>query len=149
MIRITLLPMLFGVCTSTVQAESPVPAKLDWLSGCWQSGDGNTREIWSGSEGGYLFGYSVVFRDGQTVFFEQMRIDPAEVPVFNAYPRGEGPSAFPAISQTATSITFANPAHDYPQKITYARDGEALKALISLIDDSRPNHFDYIPCSID
>ena len=144
--RIIQTSLFLGACTSITQAEPASPAQLDWLTGCWQSGDGSTREVWSVSEGGYLFGYSVVFDKSDAIFFEQMRIDPAEPPVFNAYPRGEGPSAFAAIVQTDTSIVFANAEHDYPQKIKYWQDGVGLKATISLIDDSQAAAFNFAPC---
>ncbi|MEO1188949.1 MAG: DUF6265 family protein [Pseudomonadota bacterium] len=149
MIRITFVALTLCACTIPVQAKESTQAHLDWLTGCWQSTDGSSREVWSPSEDGYYFGYSVVLNDGQLAFFEQMRIEPAENPIFNAYPRGEGPSAFPAISQTGTSVTFANADHDYPQKIKYTRNGDSLKAVISLIDDSRPGHFGFVPCAID
>ena len=140
---------LLGGCTLTSQAETPAPDTLDWFTGCWQSTDGSTREVWSASEDGYLFGYSVVLNDGKVVFFEQMRIDPGTPPVFNAYPRGHDPSGFPAVSVGESSITFANPAHDYPQKIAYARDGDTMKAVISLMDDTRQGHFDFVACPAD
>ncbi|MEO1553915.1 MAG: DUF6265 family protein [Pseudomonadota bacterium] len=149
MIRITFAILAMSACTSLSQAEEADPNRLDWMTGCWQTQDGTTREVWSHSEDGYYFGYSVVLNDGHAVFFEQMRIDPAPMPVFNAYPRGDGPSAFPAENMTETSITFANPEHDFPQKIKYMRDGEMLKAVISLIDDGSPGHFSYIPCDSD
>ena len=65
-----------------------------------------TREVWSGSEDGYYFGYSIVLKDGHAVFFEQMRVDPAPLPVFNAYPEGNGPSPFPAAA-AATAACWA------------------------------------------
>ena len=145
--QLILTSLFLGACTSITQADPASPTQLDWLTGCWQSTDGSTREVWSVSEGGYLFGYSVVFNNSDAVFFEQMRIDPAEPPVFNAYPRGDGPSAFPAIDQTDTSITFANAEHDYPQKIKYWQDGTELKATISLIDDSQAGAFSFAPCA--
>ncbi|MEM7458241.1 MAG: DUF6265 family protein [Pseudomonadota bacterium] len=149
MIRITLAALMAGACTSTMTAEEADPDHLDWFSGCWRSLDGSTREIWSTSEDGHYFGYSVVLNAGKLVFFEQMRIDPADMPVFNAYPRGAGPSAFPAVAVTENSITFANPEHDFPQKIKYVREGDQLKAVISLIDDTRQGHFNYIACPTD
>ena len=67
-------------------------------------------------------------------------------PIFNAYPGGEGPFPFPATEIFEDSITFANPAHDFPQKIKYWRDGDGLKAMISRMDDSRPGAFNFVPC---
>jgi len=141
--------ILLAGCTLSRAASQPPPQSLDWLTGCWQSENGSTREVWSRSEDGFFFGYSVVLNEEKVVFFEQMRIDPGEMPTFQAYPRGAGPSGFPAISVTETGVTFANPEHDYPQKIIYTRDGDALKAVISLIDDTRRGHFNYVACETD
>ncbi len=136
-------------CAHSGQAEEADPNRLDWLTGCWQNAENGTREIWSVSEDGYYFGYSIVLKDGHAVFFEQMRIDPAPLPIFNAYPSGEGPSSFPAIEIADNSVTFANTAHDYPQKIKYWRDSDGLRAVISLIDDSGAGAFNFEPCAID
>lgn len=141
--------ILLAGCTLTRAASQPAAQTLNWLTGCWQSEDGSTREIWSQSEDGYYFGYSVVLKEDKVVFFEQMRIDPGGMPTFQAYPRGAGPSGFPAVSLTEKGVTFANPDHDYPQKITYIREGDALKAVISLIDDTRQGHFNYVACETD
>ncbi|MCR9268633.1 MAG: DUF6265 family protein [Hyphomonadaceae bacterium] len=146
-IRFCATLILVGACTTQTMAEEADPNRLDWLTGCWQSESGKTREVWSQSEDGYYFGYSVVARDTHVVFFEQMRIDPAPMPVFNAYPSGAGPSAFPAVELSAHSVTFANPAHDFPQKITYTREGAALNAVISRMDDSSPGYFNYVACT--
>ena len=147
MIRTSLCLIALSACTLTTASEEADPNRLDWLTGCWQSDDGMTREVWSGSEDGYYFGYSIVLNDGHAVFFEQMRVDPAPLPVFNAYPAGNGPSAFPATEISDTSVTFANPAHDFPQKIKYWRDGERLRATISRIDDSRAAQFSFTRCA--
>lgn len=147
MIRLTLCLLAFGACSTATHAEEADPNRLDWLTGCWQADDGMTREVWSGSEDGYYFGYSAVLKGGHAVFFEQMRIDPAPLPIFNAYPRGNGPSAFPATSLSDTRITFANPEHDFPQKIEYWREGDSLRALISKMDGSSSGAFNYTPCT--
>lgn len=146
MIRTILLLLLTGIASPSMFAEEAAPHRLDWLSGCWQSVDGTTREVWSASEDGYYFGYSVVSKDGHAMFFEQMRIDPAPMPIFNAYPGGRGPSAFPAEDLADQSVTFANPEHDFPQKIRYWREDDALKALISRMDDTSPGAFEFVPC---
>jgi len=149
MIRAVLSFCVASALTLVAQAEEADPNRLDWLTGCWQSEDGATREVWSPSQDGYYFGYSVVLNDGHAVFFEQMRVDPAPLPVFNAYPRGEGPFAFTATEIAAQSITFANPDHDFPQKIKYWRDGDLLKATISHMDDSSAGQFSFTGCADD
>jgi hypothetical protein len=147
MIRTSLCLIALSACTLTTASEEADPNRLDWLTGCWQGDDGMTREVWSGSEDGYYFGYSVVLKDGHAVFFEQMRVDPAPLPVFNAYPAGKGPSAFPATEISDTSVTFANAAHDFPQKIKYWRDGARLRATISRIDDGGAAEFSFTRCA--
>lgn len=148
MIR-TLLGFALFAITAAAQAEEANPNRLDWLTGCWQGDDGVTREVWSRSQDGYYFGFSVVAKDGHVIFFEQMRIDPAPMPVFNAYPRGEGPFPFTAITIDEHHVTFANPDHDFPQKIKYWRQGDALNATISTMDDRNQGQFRFTPCSSD
>ena len=89
MLRLLLSLFALSACTALSIADEtgePDPNRLDWLTGCWQSESGDTREVWSASEDGYYFGYAVSLQDGAVVFFEQMRIDPSAMPVFNAYP---------------------------------------------------------------
>lgn len=141
-----LITVAISATFSCACADEADPNRLDWMTGCWQSADGDTREVWSASEDGYYFGYSVVLKDGHAVFFEQMRIDPAPLPIFNAYPDGQGPFPFPASEISERRVEFANPEHDFPQKITYWRNGESLNATISRMDDSGRGAFSYLPC---
>lgn len=149
MIRSLLCLFAISACAQTTTAEEADPNRLDWLTGCWQGDDGVTREVWSASQDGYYFGYSVVTKNDHVVFFEQMRIDPAPQPVFNAYPKGDGPFPFAAVELSETGITFANPDHDFPQKIEYWREGAALRARISRLDGSRAGTFSFTPCASD
>ena len=147
MVRSLFALLTLSACALTAPAQDETTKMLDWLTGCWQSDSGDMREIWSASEGGYYFGYAVSLTSGSVGFFEQMRIEPGAMPTFFAYPAGKGPSAFPAVEQTDAQIVFANPEHDYPQKITYWRDGDLLKARISKLDDSSPGDLSYVQCA--
>jgi hypothetical protein len=40
-------------------------------------------------------------------------------------------------------VTFENPAHDYPQRVSYTRIDNALTATISRIDGTDPITFSY------
>jgi hypothetical protein len=139
---------LLGACVSAPEQTSDHP--LGWISDCWENIDGDYREVWSRPDHGYLFGYALSLKGDAVTFFEQSRIDPGKAPgeayVFNAYPAGKGPSAFKEIERSETSITFADPGHDYPQRIRYARDGNRMIAEISLIDGSKGQGFAFRRC---
>ena len=60
-------------------------------------------------------------------------------------PNGGAPIEFAMVSQDAQSIVFANPAHDFPQRIRYWREGDTLHAEIALIDGSRAIQWSYTP----
>ena len=57
--------------------------------------------------------------------------------------RGAPPTAFRAVSASATEIVFANPANDYPQRIRYARTAVGIEAEISLADGSKAQRWTF------
>lgn len=59
------------------------------------------------------------------------------MPVFYGSPLGAPPVAFRAVSATATEIVFTNPAHEFPQRICYARTAGGIEAEVSLLDGSK------------
>ena len=144
----------------SAQASEPDSPFFEWFTGCWQSLDGATREVWSQREGDHLFGYSVVLDPHQeiypakhVVFFELMRIDllggDDHAASFLAYPSGEGPTRFNRVHFGERHVTYENPDTDFPQRIRYWRDGEDLKAEISTLDRKQTHSFAYVPCAAD
>jgi len=77
--------------------------------------------------------------------WESLRIERGTdgVLTFWGSPGGAKPVPFRMVSSTATEIVFANPAHDYPQRIHYWRDGKLLNAEISLADGSKSLRWTY------
>nr|WP_321439971.1 DUF6265 family protein [uncultured Hyphomonas sp.] len=136
--------VLISGCTAAPDMEGGHP--LGWMSGCWENADGDYREVWSAPDHGYLFGYALALKGDRVSFFEQSRIDPGKGFTFNAYPAGKGPSPFREIERGASHIVFADPGHDYPQRIRYAREGDRMTAEISLIDGSRGQGFAFRRC---
>ena len=135
-------------CTSTGPVEpGPSAHPLAWITGCWISESGTSKEVWSIPEAGYVFGYAVTLGDGGVSFFEQMRIKPGPLYMLNVYPAGVGPSKFVESLQGDQSVTFINSAHDYPQLIHYQREGDTLKAHIALEDGSNRRDFSYQACN--
>jgi len=68
---------------------------------------------------------------GKRTTFEFLRIELADgKPVYLTSPGGRPAVEFKSVEQSATWIVFENPAHDFPRRILYWRDGEALMARI-------------------
>jgi hypothetical protein len=128
---------------------SPNADPLDWMTGCWTHERYDQREVWSEDLGGLKFGYGVN-RDanGKVTFFEDLRIEnrPGGA-VYIASPRGTAPTEFVETERTGLSITFENPDHDYPQKITYSGNRVSLVATISTIDDDRVQSWAMYDCA--
>ena len=130
-------------------AASPA-AKIDdfaWLAGQWVSeAEGRwTEESWAAPRGGVMLGHSRSGRGDALREFEFLRIaaGPDGVPAYIAQPGGRAPVAFTLVRYDATSATFENAAHDYPQRIAYARSGDTLTATISKIDGSKARSWTY------
>ena len=120
---------------------------LGWLAGQWTSeGEGRwTEESWSAPRGGMMIGYSRAGRGDGLREFEFLRIAAGEDGglAYLAQPQGQAPVAFRLVRHDAASATFENGAHDYPQRIAYARSGDTLTATISAIDGSKARSWTY------
>jgi len=107
---------------------------LDWLAGKWCGGeDGRViEEVWLPEAGGALLGMSRTVRDGRTETFEFMRIVvDGDRAAFHVQPNGVPATVFPMAARDAGSIRFENPAHDFPNRIEYRRNGDRLEAAIA------------------
>lgn len=94
---------------------------LAWMSGRWAATiDGwEMEELWLPPAGGMMLG---LHRDvkGAKASFEFIRI--AQTPegiVYLAQPGGKPPTPFALVEVSPTRAVFANPKHDFPQRITY------------------------------
>jgi hypothetical protein len=136
---------ILAMAAAAVLAAASPAASVDdlaWLAGQWSREEGGrwTEESWTAPRGGVMLGHSRSGRGDSLREFEFLRIVAGAdgVPAYIAQPGGRTPVPFALVRRDATSATFENAAHDYPQRITYARDGETLTATISLIDGSKP-----------
>ena len=113
-------------------------ADLAWLEGHWVGSDGplQMEEVWTSAAGGALVGLhkDVSTRGGapRMVSFEFLRIEAgAEGIAYVAQPGGQPPTRFALIEQADRRVVFANPAHDFPQRILYwLDDAGALHARV-------------------
>ena len=129
------------------EGAAPVPAAEtavqfpDWMAGSWieEKGAAWSEEYWTAARGGIMLGVARNGTGTRLAMWEatQIRLNRQGKLAFYAMPRGAPASEFPVVSQSGTAIIFENKAHDYPQRIRYWRDGELLKAEISLADGSK------------
>ena len=148
-----LVVAIFGVGSPAAAADLPAgPVLPEWMAGCWeaQSGERLTVECWSMPDGPVMRGESVSERGGKRDQHETMEIihaetdDPA-IPwmTFWAIPSGGTRTRFDWVPSRDPGLTFINPAHDYPQRIRYWREGKHLMAEIALADGSNARRWRY------
>lgn len=123
-------------------------ADLGWMSGRWETEAANGRwveESWSDARGGVMLGVSRTVSGERLREFEFLRIQLGEdgVPAYLAQPGGQSPVAFRLSAHDATSATFDNPQHDFPQRIVYRRTGDTMVATISALDGSHAMSWTY------
>nr|WP_299908973.1 DUF6265 family protein [Sphingomonas bacterium] len=140
--------MLAAIAGSTATARpDPASTQPGWMAGCWEQASGTqwTEECWMGARGGIMLGagrsgVGENLRDWEAT---QILAGPDGKLAYWASPDGGARVSFPMVSQGPKEIVFANPAHDYPQRIRYWLDGETLNAEISLIDGSNAMRWSY------
>jgi hypothetical protein len=124
--------------TSAAAVENDVAA-LAWLAGCWapEQGDSGSLEHWLPPAGGTMLGVSRTVKNGRTVEFEfmQLRVNSEGKLVFIALPSGQKETTFVASAVGKDSVTFENPQHDFPQKVSYRL--ESNSRLIGRIEGNR------------
>lgn len=126
--------LLFAMMLSGSASAADVTA-LGWMSGRWVSEQGErwSEEHWTAPRGGLMLGVGRSGRGAMALQFEFVRIAANEqgVPVYWASPGGGPAVPFKLVQSDRGSATFENPAHDYPVRIEYRRDGDQLIATIS------------------
>lgn len=145
----TSVAVLFGLSVAASakdKAQAPHPA---WMAGAWiqQNGDKWADEYWTPPRAGIMLGAARMGKGDKISSFEHTRIARKADGslVFIAQPGGAPPSEFPMIASGNQDITFANTAHDYPQKVRYWREGKLLRAEISLTDGTKKMQWSYSP----
>jgi hypothetical protein len=150
-----LIGMLFALaCAGPVSAGEL--AGLAWLSGCWSNpkAEAGSGEYWQPLAGGTLLGVGRTIRDGRTLEYEFLRLHEDELGrvIYTATPSGQKETSFVASRVSESGATFENPAHDFPQKITYTRTSGG--SMVVRVEGGRLGNnrsfelsFTRVPCS--
>ena len=135
------------VVTPLAAQDVAEPTLPGWMAGCWEMRDGErwAEECWTIPRGGMMLGSGRAGTGDQVASWENMRIALAEPngegPVirmaFVAAPGGTGWTVFGWSPAEDEGVTFHNATNDYPQRVRYWREGELLKAEVSLLDGSQ------------
>ena len=125
-------PLLLANVATT--ADIPAATDLNWIAGHWCAVQGSEQieEYWLPARGGVLLGLGRTTNGERNASFEFMRIVLSDgVPTFIAQPQGGSPVPFKRTAGGADWARFENPAHDFPTRVEYRRDGERLRAHVA------------------
>jgi hypothetical protein len=147
MMKSLIIAAAVALSAATGATCQDAPEFPEWMTGAWGHADGESwaDEYWTSPRGGIMIGASRSGVGEKLQFWEHMRIvrEADDRLAFWAIASDQKPVRFVAVKKTAEEIVFENPAHDYPQRIRYWREGKELKAQISLIDGSKANNFSF------
>lgn len=152
--RLTALACALAFAAAPLEAQDAgEPALPAWMAGCWEMREGDrwAEECWTIPRGGMMLGSGRTGNGDRVASWENMRIALAEPngegPVlrmaFIAAPGGTGWTVFGWRPADEEGVTFHNAANDYPQRVRYWRDGDLLKAEISLEDGTRATRWTF------
>jgi uncharacterized protein DUF6265 len=128
---------------------APVAARLsqiEWLGGVWIGTTGTSafEERWTPPGGGSMLAVARTLRNGVMNAFEFLCIVERNGGlVYSAMPNGRQPATdFTLTKIEASSLTFENPAHDFPKMIRYTLSADGtLEAVISGTEKQKPQVF--------
>ena len=106
---------------------------LAWMAGSWMERKGgvDTEEHWLAPSGGLMIAMNRTVAQGKPTTFELLRIVMRDgKPVYLSMPNGRPAVEFASVEQAATRIVFEDAGRDFPRRILYWREGDALMARI-------------------
>jgi hypothetical protein len=119
---------------ASAQAAASSATLPAWLAGCWERRTPKSliEEQWMTPRAGTMLGFARTTRGDSLLEYEFTRIyRRGGRLVYEAHPSGQSSAEFPGTLANDTLIAFANPAHDFPQRIQYRRVGrDSLLARI-------------------
>jgi Domain of unknown function (DUF6265) len=117
----------------TTVAHAAPAADLSWMSGDWRRcKDGEiVEERWLGPRGDLMIGANLTSSKSGKATFENLRLARSDDGwTYWASPMGRAPLPFRLVEAGAQRAVFANPAHAFPARIAYWREGDELLARI-------------------
>jgi len=128
-----------ALAATCVAAQKPAQASIadvKWLAGAWTSDAKPVlfEERWTPPAGGAMLATARTVKGDRMVAFEFLRIVERDGGlVYIAQPGGRPPTDFVMTALTAQSVTFENPAHDFPKMIRYTLGPDGV--LVATVSD--------------
>jgi hypothetical protein len=142
-----MIPLLTSLLFATFAAgDAARVEQVAWLRGCWQlSANGRVvEEQWMAPGGGVMLGMGRTARDGKLVEYESvvLREEGGKL-AYEAHPSGQPSAVFLVKTLDESGVVFENPTHDYPQRVGYKREGDALLAWIEGTANGKARRVDF------
>jgi hypothetical protein len=118
-----------------VPAPSHGVSAVQWMTGCWSGTRGDTtfHERWTRAGNELLLGVSYsIDKAGKVESFEFLRVEVRGGQlVYVAQPNGRPETVFTrSLPSDTNEAMFANPAHDFPKRVSYKRTAAGVLASI-------------------
>lgn len=127
--------LLVAVATFAGATEPVATAsieQLQWLAGCWVYVDreAGSGEHWTAPAGGTMLGIGRTVSNGETVSHEFLLIRQSKEGglEYVAHPSGQASTVFRLEAFEPRHVVFANPKHDFPQRVIYHLRTDAVLA---------------------
>jgi hypothetical protein len=134
-----------AVLAAVLMQTAPATPDMSWMAGYWLdcAGGREASETWSDPRAGLMVGHAVTLSGGEASF-EVSHIGPTPAGfAYVAQPGGGPPTPFVVIESGPGRAVFANPENDFPTRVIYERDGDALKARIEGEIDGRARSMEW------
>jgi hypothetical protein len=150
------LAIVLSPAVATIQSDQPAHSfkieDLAWISGDWETASGRLQidEHWTKIAGNSLIGMSRTVAGDKTVFFEYLRIEARGPEIYYvAHPRARTPGTdFKLVRLSGHEAVFENPAHDFPKRVIYRKNGDGtLSARVEGdgTEKEKPQDYHYRP----
>lgn len=127
-----------------MNADEPKIDRLAWLEGTWMGSafGGTIDEVFSAPAGGVVLATSRVVADGQLTHREFIVLAERDGSlVYEVHLPKREPHVFRLEKLGEQSVVWADPENDWPQRIRYARAGEAIEVKLEGAPGGRVEQF--------
>lgn len=140
--------VVFGLgaqaCAQNSEPRETTCNGFEWLLGAWRGSEDEgkyNQESWQRVDSSRLSGTNGTYRNGRLVYTETLAIEIRErSATYRASPQGQATTEFGLQKCGSSWATFTNPAHDWPQSITYRRVRDTLTADVRGVQKGKKRH---------